>query len=95
MTNWPASETPLSARTSRHLELLKLAHPLRRYASTLHADLNASSLLVHRALSAAFTEQPGLRASTSLESSLRDDIHRQFKRDAHGAGGSRQCAVAE
>jgi hypothetical protein len=71
-------EAPLSARTRRHLELLKLARPLRRHASSLQADPNAAFFLVHQALSAAFTEHLDLRPEGSLEASLRKDIDRSF-----------------
>jgi hypothetical protein len=67
-------------RARRRLDLLKLAQPLRRYASTLQADMNASSLLVHQALSAALFEQPCLRDDGALEASLREDIDRHFHR---------------
>ena len=69
----------MTARTRRHLELIALAKPLRRYASGLQrcADANASSFLVHQALTAAFAEPAGLRASDELESALRADIDRR------------------
>ncbi len=68
----------MSVRTRRHLELLKLGPPLRRYAGALQADPNASSLLVHQALSAAFLAHPHADAG-SLEASLREDIRRNFQ----------------
>jgi|WetSurMetagenome_2_1015567.scaffolds.fasta_scaffold74806_5 hypothetical protein len=70
----------MSARTRRHLELLALAQPLRRYAGSLQrpADANATSFLVHQALAAAFAEPPDLRASDQLESALRADIDRRL-----------------
>jgi hypothetical protein len=64
------------SRTTRHLELLKLARPLRRFAGSLQADPNASFFLVHQALSRAFAEPLDLRQSKDLESSLRGDIAR-------------------
>ena len=75
----------MPARTRRHVELLHLARPLRRYASGLHPDANAASFLVHQALSAAFGEAPGLRSSDRLEASLRDDIDRNHARGAHAS----------
>ena len=71
-------EAPLPARTRRHLELLKLAKPLRHYASSLQTDLNAAFFLVHQALSAAFSECIDIRPEGSLEASLRKDIDRSF-----------------
>jgi hypothetical protein len=63
----------------RQLELLTLSHPLQHYARTLQPDVNASFLLVHRALSRAFAERgPGLRPSAGLEASLRADMDRQM-----------------
>lgn len=65
----------MPSRAERHLELLRLSHPLHRYARTLRADANASYLLVHRALSRAFAESDGeLRPSAGLEASLRADM---------------------
>lgn len=64
---------PMRAR--RRIELLQLSEPLRRYASNLDPDVNASSLLVHQALSAAFAETEA-RPSVGLEASLRRDIDR-------------------
>ena len=71
-------ETRLSIRTRRHLELLDLVPPLRRYASSLQSDQNASWFLVHEALAAAFAEAPGLRALDGLEASLRQHIADSF-----------------
>ncbi len=70
----------MSHRTRRHLELLKLARPLQRYATSLqpHPDGNASAFLVHTALAAAFAETPCERPSAGLEASLRADIDRQL-----------------
>ncbi len=55
-----------------------MAHDLRCYAGERQADANAAFFLVHQALSAAFSEGPGLRPSESLEDSLRHDIDRGF-----------------
>ena len=69
----------MSSRAERHLELLTLSHPLQRYARTLQPDVNASFLLVHRALSRAFAERDAdLRPSVGLEASLRADVDRQW-----------------
>lgn len=68
----------MPARTRRHLELLGLGDRLRRYAGAMQVDQNASALLVHQALSAAFLESPDRRASGSLEASLQGDIERGF-----------------
>jgi hypothetical protein len=68
--------TSVPSRTTRHLELLQLARPLRRFAGSLQADPNASFFLVHQALSRAFAEPLDLRQSKDLESSLRGDIAR-------------------
>jgi hypothetical protein len=65
----------MPARARRRLELLQLSEPLRRYASSLTPDINASSFLVHQALSAAFAEAD-VRPSVGLEASLRRDIER-------------------
>lgn len=65
-------------RTTRHLELLQLARPLRRFAHSLQPDPNAASYLVHQALSRAFAEPVELRRSDELETSLRGDIARLF-----------------
>ena len=70
------SGNPLTTRTKRHLELLDLADGLRCYASDRQADTNAAFLLVHQALTTAFSEAPGLRSSASLRHSLRQDIDR-------------------
>ncbi|HWA62479.1 MAG TPA: hypothetical protein VG939_13945 [Caulobacteraceae bacterium] len=70
-------EPPLTVRTRRHLELLRLARPLQRYARRLHPDPNASFFLVHQALSAAFAEAPHLRDGQDLESVLREDMVRR------------------
>lgn len=70
----------MPSRTQRHIELLKLSHPLHRYARTLESDTNASFLLVHRALSWAFAEGDGnLRPSAGLEASLRADVDSAFR----------------
>ena len=61
------------ARALRCIELLRLSEPLRRYASSLTPDINASSFLVHQALSAAFTKAD-VRPTAGLEASLRRDI---------------------
>jgi len=67
----------MPSRAQRHLELLALSHPLRRYARSLQSDDNAAFLLVHRALSNAFAEKDGdLRPSVGLEASLRADMDR-------------------
>lgn len=67
-------------RTKRHLALLALSQPLNRYARALQPDANASFLLVHKALSAAFAEPSGaLRPTVGLEASLRADIDRGFR----------------
>lgn len=66
-------------RKQRHLELLAMSHSLRRYARALQPDANASSLLVHRALSTAFAEsEEALRPVCGLEASLRAYIDRAF-----------------
>ena len=64
--------------TARNLEIIRLGAPLRRFARGLQPDPNASSFLVHRALSSAFAEPPELRRSDELEASLRSDISRLF-----------------
>ncbi len=78
----------MPTRAGRHLELLRLSQSLQRYADSLGHDPNASSFLVHRALSAAFAEPSGERASDGLEASLRKDIAR-FARE----GGEGPCAT--
>jgi len=71
----------MPSRASRHLQLLTLSHPLQRYARTLQPDVNASFLLVHRALSRAFAEcDEDLRPSVGLEASLRADMDRHSGR---------------
>jgi len=68
--------------TERTVELLELSGSLGRYAAALPVDANASLLLVHRALSAAFAERPDRhRPGLTLESSLRDDVRRAFEAD--------------
>ncbi len=79
----------MTARLRRHLELVALSQPLERFARSLQADANASSFLVHQALASAFAEPPHLRASATLEASLRQDIHR---RAAAGAGAAHEPA---
>jgi hypothetical protein len=81
-------------QTRRHLELLALSKPLRRYASTLQPDENASAFLVHKALSAAFSEEPGERAGASLEASLRADIDRRFASGDDQGRSASPCAGA-
>ena len=66
----------MAARAKRRLELLALGEPLRRYAGRLRADTNASFMLVHQALSAAFREAPDARDGDALEASLKRDIDR-------------------
>lgn len=65
----------MPTRARRRIELLRLSEPLRRYASSLSPDINAASLLVHQALSAAFAE-PGTRPRIGLKASLCRDILR-------------------
>jgi hypothetical protein len=75
----PSLEIVMPSNAHRQLELLKLSHPLQRYARTLQPDVNASLLLVHRALSRAFAERGGgVRPSAGLEASLRADMDRQM-----------------
>ena len=81
----------MPARTRRHLQLLNLARPLRRYAGALHQDRNVSFFLVHQALSAAFAEEPALRSSDSLEASLQDDISRSLAWDGEGPRAAVAC----
>ncbi len=67
-------------RTRRHLALLALSRPLQRHARALQPDLNASGMLVHRALSVAFAEPAeAMRPEAGLEASLRADIDRRFR----------------
>lgn len=68
----------MAARTRHRLELLALGEPLRRYAGRMQSDQNASFMLVHQALAAAFREEPDAREGLSLEGSLRRDIDRGF-----------------
>lgn len=76
----------MSQQTERHLELIALTRPLLRYARAREPDLNASFLLVHRALSRAFAEPAhGLRPLGGLEASLRADID-------HAAAARGACA---
>ena len=67
----------MPASTRRRLEMLQLSERLRQYASHLTPDFDASSFLVHQALSAAFAEAE-LRPSVGLEAGLRRDIDRNF-----------------
>jgi hypothetical protein len=69
---------PMPSRTARNLEIIRLGAPLRRFARGLQPDPNASSFLVHQALSSAFAEPPELRRSDELEGALRGDIARLF-----------------
>lgn len=75
----------MSHRTRRHLDLLALAAPLRRYAgvrqgrAAAEVDVNASSFLVHQALAAAFAEPGCSRSSAELEVSLRADVDRRLE----------------
>ncbi|HEX6865619.1 MAG TPA: hypothetical protein VF122_00145 [Caulobacteraceae bacterium] len=71
----------MPAKTHYHLALLGLGDPLRSYAASLQPDANASALLVHHALSAAFADGPGGRNGVTLEASLRQDIARRFDHD--------------
>lgn len=81
--NWRA----MPSRTTRNLEIIRLGPPLRRFASRLQPDQNASSFLVHQVLSDAFAEAPELRRSDDLEASLRSDIVRLFADQASDHGG--------
>ena len=73
----------MTSRTKRHLELLALSRPLHRYARALQPDVNASFLLVHRAMSKAFADPHGApRPAAELEASLRADIKRFGSPDA-------------
>ena len=72
----------MPSRTTRDLELVRLGPHLRRFASGLHPDPNASSFLVHQALSSAFAEPTNLRRSDDLEASLRGDIAHLFAAQA-------------
>ena len=65
------------AHAEHRLALLALGEPLRRYAGRMQSDRNASFMLVHQALSAAFREAPDARDGC-LEASLRHDIDRRF-----------------
>lgn len=80
-------------RTTRHLELLQLARPLRRFADSLQSDPNAASYLVHQALSRAFAEPLELRRSDELETSLRGDIARLFAGHVTHSGGAHGPAM--
>ena len=82
----------MPARARRRLELLQLSEPLRRYACSLDSDINASSFLVHQALSAAFAEPKG-RPDGELETSLRRDIDRHWAR-AKSRRPAPSCAAA-
>jgi hypothetical protein len=84
----------MPSRTTRNLEIIRLGAPLRRFARKLQPDPNASSFLVHRAVSSAFAEPPELRRSDELEASLRGDIARLFADQAsspHGPTGLPEC----
>lgn len=58
----------------RHLELLNMGPSLRRYALRNEADVNASFLLVHKALLRAFSKSSDIRQGELLEASLRKHI---------------------
>lgn len=77
----------MPSRAARNLAIIRLGAPLRRFASRLQPDPNASSFLVHQALSSAFAEPPQLRRNDDLEASLRGDISRLFDEQA-----STRCA---
>lgn len=77
----------MPSRTARNLEIIRLGAPLRRFASRLQPDLNASSFLVHQAVSSALAEPPELRRSDELEASLRGDIARLFTDQAPSPQG--------
>jgi hypothetical protein len=77
----------MPSRTARNLEIIRLGPPLRRFARGLQPDPNASSFLVHKALSSAFAEPPELRPSDELEASLRGDIARLFADQASSPRG--------
>lgn len=74
----------MAAQTRRRLELLALGEPLRRYAGRMQSDQNASFMLVHQALAAAFREDLAVREGLSLEGSLRRDIDRGFAEARRG-----------
>ena len=84
----------MPAHARRRIELLQLSEPLRRYASRLNPDVNASFFLVHQALSAAFADRD-LGPRTGLEASLRQDIERNSAKarpsGATAAGQSLAC----
>jgi hypothetical protein len=75
-------EIVMPSRAERHLELLKLSRPLHRYARTLQPDVNASFMLVHRALAKALAEED-LRPSAGLEASLCADMVHLRMSNAH------------
>lgn len=75
----------MNSRTRRHLELLALSRPLARFARPLRADANASSFLVHQALTSAFAEAPDQRSSATLEASLQQDIRQRIAAEAGAA----------
>jgi hypothetical protein len=75
------------SRKARNLEIIRLGAPLRRFARKLQPDPNASSFLVHRAVSSALAEPPELRRSDELEASLRGDIARLFADQASSSHG--------
>lgn len=77
----------MPSRAARNLEIIRLGTPLRRFASRLQPDPNASSLLVHQAVSIALAEPPELRRSDELEASLRGDIARLFADQAPSLQG--------
>ncbi|MEI9963485.1 MAG: hypothetical protein WDM92_00970 [Caulobacteraceae bacterium] len=81
----------MSSRTRLHLDLLALGGPLRRYARRLDPDVNASFLLVHKALATAFSAPIQAREAGGLEVSLQEDIDRRAAAAAPRAPASRAC----
>lgn len=70
--------SPLPMQTNYRLRLLELTEPLHRYANALQPDRNAASLLVHQALSAAFSAPLTSCSDLLMEKSLRDTVDREF-----------------
>ncbi len=70
----------------RHVEILALSGALEAYARSLQSDVNAALLLVHGAVSRAFTEGgASLRPRDGLERSLRADIRSEYQASFAGA----------
>lgn len=65
-------------RTARDLKLVSCTPALNRHAGELEGDANASHLLVHHVLKAAFAVKPDGRGEAALERALHTALETDF-----------------